>query len=108
MKLVNIKIGEGFSDFLHLEAMRGGVPLKAKETAQRPSLKQKAFSFLSSNGIRASAGRRAASSAKRRSHTARARRTNPKSGGVADGIDGRLSRLLQNGKDRRRERDDKA
>ena len=91
-------------------AMRGGAST-AKETAQRPSLKQKAFSFLSSNGIRASAGRRAAGSRvapKRRSHAARARRTNPKSGGVADGVDGRLSRLLQNGKDRRRKRDDKA
>ena len=43
MKFINIKIGEGFSDFLHLEVMRGGVSLKAKETAQRPSLKQKAF-----------------------------------------------------------------
>lgn len=42
MKFLNIKIGE-VSPIFCIYGDRGGAPLKAKETAQRPSLKQKAF-----------------------------------------------------------------
>lgn len=106
MKLVNIKIGEGSPIFcIYGDEGRG---LHSQRDGAKAVSEAESILLLSYNVMRASAGRRAASSVKRRSHAARARRTNPKSGGVADGVDGRLSRLLQNGKDRRRKRDDKA
>ena len=77
-------------------AMRGGASESQRDGAKTVS-EAESILLLSYNVMRASAGRRAAGSRvapKRRSHAARARRTNPKSGGVADGVDGRLSRLL--------------
>ena len=105
MKFLSIKIGE-FSPIFCIYGDEGRGLHSQRDGAKAVSEAESIFVFVKQwyKGV----GRASGSGQRQAAQSCGTEAAKPHSGGVADGVDGRLSRLLQNGKDRRRERDDKA